>query len=209
MYILHLTVLYIISSYNHGRRLLNFIKPRSVPKACVSYTVHVYCLFSLRSCKADIIIPVITAETQIQSAQTIAQVAKPGFEFAVRLQILCSAWLACCHQWSWAHAIDGPPSVLCMPGGTGWLLGEYPWAVLETRTLVLVLPLTYCPALCQPILCLSVFICEMRVLSQKSLMDPKGRKHDSTLSNFPPRLWRQGIWWLFFLLGSPQAYTLV
>lgn len=80
MYILYLTILYIISSCNNGSHLLNFINACSVPRVCMYHTVHVYCLFSLQSCKVDIVIPVITEETQIQRAPTVAQVAKSGLD---------------------------------------------------------------------------------------------------------------------------------
>lgn len=68
-----------------------FVKFHQAPLCArgLCYTLHVHCLFSLQSCEADII-PVITEETQIQRAQTVAQVAISGFEFALRLQILCS-----------------------------------------------------------------------------------------------------------------------
>lgn len=125
MYILYLTILYIISSYNNGSHLLNFINPCSVPKG-LYHTVHVYCLFSLQSCKVDIVIPVITEETQIQRAPTVAQAAKSGLEFTVRLQILCRPLAGVLTVSSpGARVTDGPPSALCTGDArTGWLLGE-------------------------------------------------------------------------------------
>lgn len=43
MYILYLTILYIISSCNNGSHLLNFINACSVPRVCITQFMCTVC----------------------------------------------------------------------------------------------------------------------------------------------------------------------